>query len=90
MYLTKQSPATRFVTPVTRRIWSLSELDNQPGASPPLRDRGLKTRKPSDVSEAILIRAQANKPTLREVFPEIGFPLLPADPGYRAKARAPF
>ena len=86
----KAKPPTRFVTPVSGRIWSLSELDNHPGASPPLRRRGLKTRKPSDVSQAILIRAQANTPTLREVFPEIGFHILPADPGYRAKARAAF
>ena len=86
----KANPPTRFVTPVSGRIWSLSELDNHPGASPPLRGRGLKTRKPSDVSPAILIRAQANTPTFREVFPEIGFHILPADPGYRAKARAAF
>ena len=86
----KANPPTRFVTPVSGRIWSLSELDNHPGASPPLRGRGLKTRKPSDVSQAILIRAQANTPIFREVFPEIGFHILPADPGYRAKARGPF
>ena len=86
----KANPPTRFVTPVSGRIWSLSELANHPGASPPLRGRGLKSGKPSDVSQAILIRAHANTPIFREVFPEIGFPILPADPGYRAKARAAF
>ena len=90
MYDTKKKASTRFVTPVGRRILSLSELENHPGASPPFRGRGLKTHTPSDVSQAILIRAQTITPTLREVFPEIGFHILPADPGYRSKAGAAF
>ena len=83
MYDTKQTPHT-----LCHPSMSADLVDNHPGVSPTLRGRGLKTRKPSDVSQDILIRAPTNTPRLREVLYEMGFHILPADPGYRAKAMA--
>ena len=85
MYLTKQSlPPTRVVAPMTRRIWSVSELDKQPGVSSPLRHLGLLNPQTLGRVGGHVAQGPGDKPPLRDLFPELWFHLLPADPGHRA------